>query len=346
MAVLVYRLREVRKKVAKSYTILVCNLCLSDLLMGIYLVFIGSADVHYRNVWISKENEWTGSGFCKVAGMLAFLSSEVSAFIVCLITLERLLVICFPLKRHAHMTVKSAWWACAFSWLLGFLLVLVPMMAGWELYGQNGFCLPLPITRSHFPGQQYVFVVFIIINFVLFIIIGIGQVCIYMAIKSIRLSSSCHSKLQDMTIARKLMLIIFTDFLCWFPIGLMGLLSSLGVPIPGEVNVWAALFILPFNSALNPHLYTLNSMCDQYRERRMDRRIQKTIGKISAEIPKWPADKVETLIRSCLQARVVEQKKIVQWMKLEDYHVDHEEVELSMIGGCKDAQSDVELTRA
>ncbi|KAK7096032.1 hypothetical protein V1264_005379 [Littorina saxatilis] len=45
-----------------------------------------------------------------------------------------------------------------------------------------------------------------------------------------------------------------SDFLCWFPIGVLGLLASREIPIPGEVNVDVAVFVLPLNSALNPFL--------------------------------------------------------------------------------------------
>nr|KAG5694018.1 hypothetical protein BaRGS_002472 [Batillaria attramentaria] len=70
-----------------------------------------------------------------------------------------------------------------------------------------------------------------------------------------------------MAIARRLSLIVFTDFCCWFPIGLMGLLAFHDTPIPGEVNVWAAIFILPVNSAINPFLYTLSMLVERWLKR-------------------------------------------------------------------------------
>nr|KAG5695082.1 hypothetical protein BaRGS_032575 [Batillaria attramentaria] len=47
---------------------------------------------------------------------------------------------------------------------------VVPLLpaTGWEFYSQTGICLPLPITRLQFPGKQYAFGVFIVLNFVLF----------------------------------------------------------------------------------------------------------------------------------------------------------------------------------
>nr|KAG5702633.1 hypothetical protein BaRGS_028019 [Batillaria attramentaria] len=71
---------------------------------------------------------------------------------------------------------------------------------------------------------------------------------------------------KDATIARRLTTIVLSDFLCWFPIALLGLLASKGTPIPSELNVFMAIFVLPLNSALNPFLYTLNIVLEKRRK--------------------------------------------------------------------------------
>nr|KAG5688627.1 hypothetical protein BaRGS_017481 [Batillaria attramentaria] len=57
---------------------------------------------------------------------------------------------------------------------------------------------------------------------------------------------------QDLTIARRLVSIAVSDFLCWFPIGVLGLLSSQGISVSSEANVSMAIIVLPFNSVLKP----------------------------------------------------------------------------------------------
>ena len=54
--------------------------------------------------------------------------------------------------------------------------------------------------------------------------------------------------------------VVVSDFLCWFPIGVLGLMAAKGYSVPGQVNVAMAIFVLPLNSALNPFLYTLNTV--------------------------------------------------------------------------------------
>ena len=81
---------------------------------------------------------------------------------------------------------------------------------------------------------------------------------------------------QDLTLARRLITIAVSDFLCWFPIGLLGVLASQGYPIPSEVSVAMAIVVLPFNSAMNPFLYTLNMALERRglaKEERLKKRL-------------------------------------------------------------------------
>ena len=69
-----------------------------------------------------------------------------------------------------------------------------------------------------------------------------------------------------MFIARRLIIIVLSDFLCWFLIGLLGVLASTGTPIPDELNVAVAIFLMPFNSALNHFPYTFNVLMEKCRK--------------------------------------------------------------------------------
>ena len=109
----------------------------------------------------------------------------------------------------------------------------------------------------------------IVTNFVLFLLIAVGQIGIFLSIRasSMRTVDTARSS-QDITIARRLITIAVSDFLCWFPIGLLGLLAARGVAVPGEVNVAMAIFALPINSAINPFLYTLNIIQERRRRKK------------------------------------------------------------------------------
>ena len=252
-----------------SFLIFVTNLAMADFFMGAYLAIIGVADQIYRGEYLWYDDQWKTSTVCKVAGFLSLMSSEVSAFIICLITLDRFLALRFPFSS-LHFSRRSALAACAIVWVAGIALAMVPLLpttSHWEFYSQTGICIPLPFTTSErFHGYHYSFSVMIILNFVLFLLIAVGQAFIYWSVRSNSISSSKKTGSRDATIARRLTTIVLSDFLCWFPIGLLGVLASTGTPIPDELNVAVAIFVTPFNSALNPFLYTFNVLMEKRRK--------------------------------------------------------------------------------
>ena len=269
-----------------GFGVFVTHLCVSDFLMGVYLGIIGVADRLYQGTYLWKDAEWKGSAMCQLAGFLSLLSSEVSAFIICLITLDRFLVLRFPFSQLRFQN-RSAHMACVMAWCAGLVLAAVPLLpftSHWNFYGQTGICIPLPITHTDFAGQKYSFYVMIVLNFALFLVIAVGQIVVYWAIRSNSMSSTDTSrKSKELTIARRLMTIVVSDFLCWFPIGVLGLLASNGVAISGEVNVMMAIIALPLNSALNPFLYTLNIILER-RRRAKENRLKKQLKSSSVSV--------------------------------------------------------------
>ena len=266
--------RTVRTKIKLGFDVFVTNLCLSDFLMGLYLAVIGVADRVYLGSYLWEESTWRHSAACQVAGFLSLLSSEVSALVVCLITVDRFLVLRFPFSQ-LHFSPRSALVASLLVWLFGLLLALLPLLPAtshWQFYSQTGICIPLPVTRNDFPGHTYTFGVMIVLNFVLFLLIAVGQGVIYYTVKANSMKTAdTNRSSKDIAIARRLITIAMSDFLCWFPIGLLGLLASNGVAIPGEVTVAMAIFALPLNSAINPFLYTLNMILERSRLEREER---------------------------------------------------------------------------
>ena len=190
-------------KKRSGYTVFVTHLCVSDFVMGVYLAIIGGADRVYMNTYLWEDIDWRNSGMCKLAGFLSLLSSEVSASIICLITVDRFLVVRFPFSR-LHFQRCSAQLCCLVLWTMGTVLAAVPLLpatSSWHFYSQTGICIPLPVTRQDFPGHDYSFNVMIIFNFVVFLLIAAGQCVIYMAVRSQSMAEQDQSNKRSKDLA-------------------------------------------------------------------------------------------------------------------------------------------------
>ncbi|KAL8617016.1 hypothetical protein ACOMHN_014187 [Nucella lapillus] len=261
--------RSFQSRGQSSFNVLVTNLSVADFLMGVYLTIIGVADHIYRGQYVWYVETWKKSVACQAAGFLSFASSEVSAFFILLITLDRLLILRFPFGK-LRFRQTSVLVASAIAWMLGFALAAVPflpMSPPWEFYSQTGICIPLPFSdKDRFKGYTYSFSVMMVLNLAIFVLIAVGQVFIYSTVRASSMAPAKKKASRDSTIARRLTTIVLSDFLCWFPVGLLGVLASTGVPISVDIRVGVAIFVLPFNSALNPFLYTFNIVMEKRRK--------------------------------------------------------------------------------
>ena len=241
---IVYRILYDRERFKLGYGIFVSNLAVSDLLMGIYLLIIATADVALRGVYTANDEKWRSSGWCTLAGILSALSSEASMFFICLITLDRFLVIKFPFGQF-RFTSRNAKRASIVAWLLAFIFAIIPVLImpyfKGAFYANSGVCLALPLTRNKSPGWEYSVSLFIGFNFFTFTLIALGQYFVFNEVKSTRKSLDLNPPKQakitntkenaktvikgrtsDLRVARNLLLVAATDFICWFPIGILG----------------------------------------------------------------------------------------------------------------------------
>jgi hypothetical protein len=152
--------------------------------MGVYLVVIGIADRLFTGSYLWNEYRWRHSAACSLAGFLTLLSCEVSTLVMCLITLDRFLV----LRNSLWSALCSRGVACRLVRGAGSgddpaaarHLPLAVLQPDRHLY---------PITKTDFPGQPFSFAVIIVLNFVLFLCVSEGQVIIYWSVQANSMST-------------------------------------------------------------------------------------------------------------------------------------------------------------
>ena len=67
----------------------------------------------------------------------------------------------------------------------------------------------------------------IVFNFSLFMLIAVGQALIYYSIKvnTVKNAGQRSTGGRDMAVAKRLLAVVMTDFACWFPVGVIGILA-------------------------------------------------------------------------------------------------------------------------
>jgi len=118
-------------------------------------------------------------------------------------------------------------------------------------------CLPM---ENRDLGDLVYLVSLLLINGLAFVLICACYGRIYFAISGHN-SAAAQS---DTTVAKRMALLVFTDFACWAPIAFFGLTAVAGYPLIDVPHTKILLvFFYPLNSCANPYLYAL--LTKQYR---------------------------------------------------------------------------------
>nr|KAG5705370.1 hypothetical protein BaRGS_011142 [Batillaria attramentaria] len=243
--------------------------------MGVYLAVIGVADLLYQGNYLWKDTAWKNSVACKVAGFLSLLSFQVSTFIVFLITADRFLAVSVPFhcvrfqRRSAHFALLA--------WVFGLCISAIPLLGTsphWQVYGQIGVCLPLPTTDTTLSGHSFLSfgILIIVLNLILAALTVMGQVFVYWTLQTTNTCTADDLKYStDLKLARRCSAVALSKAMSWLPAGLTVLvMSAHGEHISRAALASVGMFILPFNPALNPFLYTFNMIVEKRHDKRTE----------------------------------------------------------------------------
>ena len=252
-----------RKDTNKVQAFLLSNLALSDFLMGIYMLLIASADIYFGENFPMQAERWRKGTTCRIAGAIFKVSSEASVFFITLISIDRLINIRFPFSPH-KLAAKSTALGVVLLWLTALTLALIPsILAGtnYRLCDNSHVCIGLPLAKLRvysnnvtckFKINYELFQVYAIIReksvplgevdgmFFSALFLGLNCIC-YIAIvicyveivravvkSSKRVGFSTEVKKQ-VKMTAKVAAIVLTDFLCWSPVIVPGVLVQAGV---------------------------------------------------------------------------------------------------------------------
>ncbi|XP_041662142.1 thyrotropin receptor [Cheilinus undulatus] len=229
---------------------LMCHLAFADLCMGIYLLLIASVDLHTRSEYFNHAIDWqTGPG-CGLAGFFTVFASELSVYTLTVITLERWYAITFAMRLDRKLRLHHAAAVMLGGWVFCLLLALFPLV-GVSSYQRVSICLPMDTTST---GAQVYILSVLVLNILAFLVICACYIKIYCAVHNPHYRSGS----KDTNIAKRMAVLIFTDFLCMAPISFYAMSAVLDRPLITVSNSKILLVLFyPLNSCANPFLYAI-----------------------------------------------------------------------------------------
>ncbi|XP_054083074.1 uncharacterized protein LOC105211447 isoform X2 [Zeugodacus cucurbitae] len=252
---------------------LVCNLAAADFLMGIYLGTLAIVDAGTLGEFRKFAIPWQMSRTCQFSGFMAVLSSELSVYTLAVITLERNYAITHAIHLNKRLSLHQAAYIMAAGWTFALIMATLPLL-GISDYRKFAVCLPFETTTS-VASLTYVIALMFINGCAFLTLMG----CYLKMYWAIRGSQAWNS--NDSRIAKRMALLVFTDFLCWSPIAFFSITAIFGLQlITLEQAKIFTVFVLPLNSCCNPFLYAIMTkqfkkdcitLCKHFEETRVTR---------------------------------------------------------------------------
>uniref|UniRef100_A0A8D2Q206 Follicle-stimulating hormone receptor n=1 Tax=Varanus komodoensis TaxID=61221 RepID=A0A8D2Q206_VARKO len=229
---------------------LMCNLAFADLCTGIYLLLIAIKDIQTKSQYYNYAIDWqTGAG-CNTAGFFTVFASELSIYTLTVITLERWHTITYAMELDRKIRFRHAMVIMLVGWVFSFTVALLPIFEV-SSYMKVSICLPMDIET---PLAQAYIMFLLVLNILAFVIICTCYISIYFTVRNPNVFSSN----SDTKIAKRMAILIFTDFLCMAPISFFAISASLKVPLITVSNSKILLVLFyPINSCANPFLYAI-----------------------------------------------------------------------------------------
>lgn len=229
--------RTLSSKEDEILSLFVQNLSISDFLMGVYLLTIGSYDLVYQDKYALHALQWTRSWKCSFCGFIAMLSSELSVLVLTIITIERYRCITASFRV---VTASSAKITLLVIWMVAIFIATFPLVF-WpgSYYSGSGLCFPLHINEPWGVGWQYSSLILIGVNLSAVVVIIFLYWRMFYTIKNDRKVTrpalpSDRKKKEDAVLAVRFFAIVLTDCLCWIPIVFIKLLAFTEIPMSCE----------------------------------------------------------------------------------------------------------------
>ncbi|KAM6953929.1 LOW QUALITY PROTEIN: adenosine A2c receptor [Aplochiton taeniatus] len=210
----------------------------------------------------------TNLALCLLMLSVLIMLTQSSIFSLLAVAVERYVAIFQPFRYHTLMTPRNALLVILVTWLLAFLIGLVPLMGWHKTPATSGYCLFVVVVDMTYMVYFNFFACVLAPLVVMFLIYAQIFVTVKRQVRRIAseqragISASegqakaAASVRREMKTATSLFLVLFLFTVCWIPLHVINcfLLLCPHCPVPLELLL-TAIILSHANSAVNPFLY-------------------------------------------------------------------------------------------
>ncbi|XP_062323510.1 adenosine receptor A1-like [Osmerus eperlanus] len=203
---------------------------------------------------------------CLLMLSVLIMLTQSSIFSLLAVAVERYVAIFMPFRYHALMTPRNAVLVILVTWVLAFLIGLVPLMGWHKTPPESGYCFFVLVVDMTYMVYFNFFACVLAPLVVMFLIYAQIFLTVKRQMRRIaaeRLGGAAEGQAaraanmkKELKTATSLFLVLFLFTACWIPLHVINcfLLLCPHCPVPLELLL-TAIILSHANSAVNPFLY-------------------------------------------------------------------------------------------
>ncbi|XP_034556002.1 adenosine receptor A1-like [Notolabrus celidotus] len=210
---------------------------------------------------------------CLLMLSVLIMFTQSSIFSLLAVAVERYIAIFMPFRYQVLMTQRNAMLVILATWLLAFLIGLVPLMGWHKTPPDSGYCFFVLVVDMTYMVYFNFFACVLTPLVIMFLIYA--QIFATVKQQVRRIASEQSSRVEgqtrmrrEMKTATSLFLVLFLFTVCWIPLHIINcfLLLCPHCPVPFKLLL-TAIILSHANSAVNPFLYayTMTAFRDSFK---------------------------------------------------------------------------------
>lgn len=246
-----------RKHSNAPFKVLVSFVNTSDLLCGLYLTVLLSANSFYKANFAVSEHRWRGSNVCLIIFVISLLFAIVSPIFLVLLSFSRLMVVLYPLKSR-FMEMMFAVKVMSGSAFVSAVITVSLTAIFWDKYHSVPTRLCLPMLDPSNVNYIIKLLTILICGDQVFCTLSITIIYIYLSVhmkslkQNIHLPQTRNQTKSDIKMFIQLVVITSSNLLCWVPSNVVYILAMLLPYYPIDMVIWTVIAVTPINSVINP----------------------------------------------------------------------------------------------
>ncbi|TDH00435.1 hypothetical protein EPR50_G00188240 [Perca flavescens] len=214
---------------------------------------------------------------CLLMLSVLIMFTQSSIFSLLAVAVERYVAIFMPFRYQVLMTPRNAVLVILTTWLLAFIIGLVPLMGWYKTPPESGNCFFVLVVDMTYMVYFNFFACVLTPLVIMFLIYAHIFVMVKRQVRRIaseqsgrgeRQTRAAVSMRREMKTATSLFLVLFLFTICWIPLHIINcfLLLCPHCPVPLELLL-TAIILSHANSAVNPFLYayTMTAFRDTFK---------------------------------------------------------------------------------